>query len=196
MAKKQRKNKAKIKGMKKATVPRGRGRSQRKVAPKTVAAVPQGYQTVNAYLVVRGAAEAMAYYKKAFGAKERLPMPGPDGRIMHAEIAIGSSCVMIGDEMPQMGALAPPSVGGTPVTISLYVPNVDRVFAQAIAAGGKVEMPVADMFWSDRYGRLIDPFGHRWAVATHIEDVSAKEMARRGAEELAKQAQQPRQGAA
>jgi len=196
MAKKPRKNTAKMKGMKKAKVARARGRSPRKAAPKKVAAVPQGYQTVNPYLVVRGAADAIAYYKKAFGAKERLRMPGPDGRVMHAEIAIGSSCVMVGDEMPEVGALAPPSVGGTPVTISLYVSDVDRVFAQAVAAGGKVEMPVADMFWGDRYGRLIDPFGHRWAIATHIEDVSAKEMARRAAEEFAKQARQAQQGAA
>ena len=189
MAKKQRKNKAPTTMTKKANRPRARARAQAQVKPgkPKVAPIPEGYQSVNPYLVVRGAGDAIAFYKKAFGAKERLRMPGPDGRIMHAEIAIGDSCVMVGDEMPQVGALAPPSVGGTPVTIQLYVAHVDRVFAQAIAAGATVEMPVADQFWGDRYGRLVDPFGHKWAVATHIEDVSAKEMARRGAIAMAQQ---------
>jgi uncharacterized glyoxalase superfamily protein PhnB len=173
---------------------RGRAKGRTAAKPKKVTAVPQGYHTVNAYLVVRGAADAIAYYTKAFGAKERLRMPAPDGTIAHAELAIGDSCLMIGDEMPQRGALAPSSVGGSPVTLSLYVPDVDRVFKQAIAAGGKVTMPVADMFWGDRYGQLVDPFGHKWAIATHIEDVSGKEMARRGAEAFAEQAQQGQSG--
>ena len=157
-------------------------------AKKKVSPVPAGYRTVTPYLVCRGASEAIAFYKKAFGAKELLRMGGPGGKVAHAEIRIGDSHVMLGDEMPEMGASAPQTVGGSPVHIFLYLPNVDKVFAQAVAAGAKVEMPPADMFWGDRYCKVSDPFGHKWNMATHIEDVSPKEMARRGAEYAAQQA--------
>jgi uncharacterized glyoxalase superfamily protein PhnB len=147
---------------------------------RRVAPVPPGFHTVTPYLVCRNAADAIAFYKKAFGAKERYRMPGPDGKLMHAEIQIGSSIVMLGDEMPSMGASAPQTVGGTPVQIFLYVPDVDKSHAQATRAGATSEMSPTDMFWGDRYCKLSDPFGHKWSMATHIEDVSPKEMTRRG----------------
>lgn len=161
---------------------------KRAPAKKKVLAVPAGYHTVTPYLVCRGASDAIDFYRKAFNAKETVRMAGPDGKVAHAEIRIGDSFVMLGDEDPQHGARAPQTVGGTPVSIFLYVPNVDKVFSQAVAAGASVDMPLTDMFWGDRYGKLSDPFGHKWALATHIEDVSPKEMARRGAEFAAQQA--------
>jgi len=153
-------------------------------AKKKVAAVPPGYHTVTPVLICRNASGALDFYKRAFGAKERMKMMGPDGKVAHAEIRIGDSLVMVGDEVPQMGASAPETVGGTPVHIFLYVPAVDKVFAQAIAAGATTEMPPTDMFWGDRYCKVADPFGHKWNIATHIEDLSPKEMARRGAEAM------------
>ena len=154
-------------------------------AKKKVLAVPAGYHTVTPYLVCRNAAAAIEFYKKAFGAKEKLRMPGPDGAIMHAEILVGDSHIMLGDENPQMGAQSPQAIGGTPVMVFLYVKDVDALFAKATAAGATVTMPLMDMFWGDRYGKLKDPFGHEWSAATHIEDVSPKEMARRGQEAFA-----------
>lgn len=151
---------------------------------KQVAPVPAGYHTVTPYLICRGAADAMAFYRKAFGAKERMRMDGPDGSIAHAEMQIGGSMIMLGDENPRMGAQSPLSIGGTAVHIFLYLPNVDKAFAQAVAAGAKAEMPPTDMFWGDRYAKLADPYGHKWSMATHMEDVSPKEMARRGAEAM------------
>jgi PhnB protein len=148
---------------------------------KKPAAIPAGYHTVTPYLVCRGASDAIAFYKKAFGAKEMLRMPMPDGKLAHAEVRIGDSVVMLGDESPQMGATAPQTIGGTAVHVFLYVKDVNKAFAQATAAGATVEMPPTDMFWGDRYAKLADPFGHKWSMATHIEDVSPKEMARRGA---------------
>lgn len=158
------------------------------IARKKASPIPQGYHTVTPYLVCHGAAEAIAFYKKAFGAKELLRMPGPDGRLMHAEIKIGDSHVMIGDECPEMGATSPATLKGTAVHLFIYSKNVDKAFAQATAAGATVEMPPMDMFWGDRYCKMADPFGHKWSIATHIEDVSPKEMARRGAEAMAQQA--------
>jgi uncharacterized glyoxalase superfamily protein PhnB len=154
-------------------------RPTRKAAPKKVSAIPAGYHTVTPYIVCRGAADAMAFYTKAFGAKERVRMPGPDGQVMHAEMRIGDSMIMLGDENPQQGATAPQTVGGTAVHIFLYVPNVDKTFAQATAAGATPELAPTDMFWGDRYCKLSDPYGHKWSLATHIEDVSPKEMGRR-----------------
>ena len=133
------------------------------------------------HLVVRGGKNAIAFYKAAFGAKEKMVMPAPDGSVAHAELRIGDSLVMLADEMPAMGASAPPTVGGSPVHIFMYVPNVDKVFDQAVKAGAKVTMPLTNMFWGDRYGKLEDPFGHKWNLATHIEDVSPREMAKRAA---------------
>jgi PhnB protein len=145
----------------------------------SVKAIPDGYYTVTPYLVVNGAAAAIDYYKKAFGAVELVRMPGPGGKIMHAEIKIGNSPIMLGDEAPERDVKGPLSLGGSPVGICLYVPNVDAMFGAAIAAGGKALYPVKDQFYGDRSGTLIDPFGHKWTVATHIEDVSPDEMRKR-----------------
>ena len=145
-------------------------------AKKKVSAVPAGYHTITPYLVCRNASGAMDFYKKAFGAKERYRMLGPDGKIAHAEMTIGSSILMLGDESPQMGASAPETVGGSPVHVFLYLPNVDKTYAQAVSAGATAQMPPTDMFWGDRYGKLEDPFGHHWSVATHIRDVSEEEL--------------------
>jgi PhnB protein len=139
--------------------------------------VPDGYHTVTPYLCVRGAAKALDFYARAFGAQEKVRMPGPDGKVMHAEILIGDSMVMLGDENPQ--AKSPEAFGGTPVSVMLYVPDVDAVFKKATAAGAKTVAPPTDMFWGDRYGRLIDPFGHSWGIATHVEDVTPEEMKKR-----------------
>jgi len=141
--------------------------------------IPDGYRTVTPYLIVRGAAKALDYYAKAFGAKERMRLPTPDGRIAHAEMGIGDCVIMLADEFPEMGAKGPQTIGGTPVGICLYVANVDAQFKQAIAAGGKEERPLQDQFYGDRSGTLIDPFGHKWTLATHIEDVTPEEIGRR-----------------
>jgi PhnB protein len=143
--------------------------------------VPDGYHTVTPYLVVSGAAKAIEFYKKAFGAEELFSMPGPDGRLMHAEIRIGDSVVMLSDESPQMNARSPKALGGTPVNIFLYVEDVDAWFARATSAGCTTEMPPTDMFWGDRFGKLADPFGHSWSMATHKEDVAPEEMGKRAA---------------
>jgi PhnB protein len=143
---------------------------------------PEGYHTVTPYLIVKGASAAMDFYKQAFDAIERMRMAGPDGKIMHAEMEIGSSPVMLADEFPQMGALSPQSIGGSPVFIFLRVENVDEVFQRAVDAGAVAERPVQNQFYGDRSGALRDPFGHRWTISTHIEDVSPAEMQRRMAE--------------
>lgn len=147
-----------------------------------VSPVPPGYHTVTPYLIVEGAASALEFYKQAFGATEVLRLASPDGKIGHAEIKIGDSHVMLADEFPDMGIRGPRAIGGTPVGLALYVPNVDALFAQAIAAGGKIERPIEDQFYGDRSGTLIDPFGHKWTIATHIEDVPQDEVERRFAE--------------
>ena len=164
------------------SAPKKARRAKKKVSP-----IPRGYHTVTPHLVCRGAADAMAFYQKAFGAREIMRMSMPGGGIAHAEMQIGDSRIMLGEEMPQMGAAAPPTIGGSPVNIFLYLKDVDTVFAQAKAAGATVDMPPTDMFWGDRYAKLTDPFGHKWAMATHIEDMSPKEMARRSAEAMSAQ---------
>lgn len=146
-----------------------------------VRAIPEGYHTVTPYLVVRDAARAIDFYKRAFGATEVMRMPGPGGKVMHAEIQIGDSRIMLGDENPQMGAKSPQALNGSPVSLFLYVEDVDAVYKQAVAAGAKQTMPPQDMFWGDRYGKLDDPFGHQWGVATHKEDVAPEEMTKRAA---------------
>lgn len=153
---------------------------------KRVAPVPAGCHTVTPHLVLRDTARALEFYKQAFGAKELSRMTGPDGSVAHAEMRIGDSIIMLGDEMPAMGATAPETVGGSPVQIFLMVPNVDALFDRAVKAGATVQMPMQDMFWGDRYGKLLDPFGHKWSLAMHIEDVSPKEMARRAAKEFSR----------
>ena len=138
--------------------------------------VPDGMHTVTPHLVCAGAADAIEFYKRAFNAVEEGRLPAPNGRIMHAMIRIEGSAVMLVDEMPEWGALGPKSLKGSPVTIHLYVEDVDAFVERAVAAGAKITMPVADQFWGDRYGQLEDPFGHRWSVGTHQRDVSVEEM--------------------
>lgn len=140
--------------------------------------VPEGYHTLTPYFTVRDAARAIEFYKQAFGAQERGVMKGPDGKVMHAELKIGDSIVMLADEFPEFGAVAPESGGSTSMGLHIYVDNVDQAFDRAVKAGAKVEMPVSDQFWGDRYGKLRDPFGHRWSIATHVKDMSADEMKR------------------
>jgi len=148
--------------------------------PKHVRAVPEGCHTVTPYLTVRGADRAIEFYKRAFGAKEQMRMPGPGGNgIMHAELKIGDSRVFLSDEFPDMGCRSPQSLGGTASSLHLYVKDVDAAFKKAVAAGAQVKMPVADMFWGDRYGKLIDPFGHEWGIATHKEDLTPQEISKR-----------------
>jgi uncharacterized glyoxalase superfamily protein PhnB len=139
-------------------------------------------RTVTPHLICAGAAEAIEFYKKAFEAVELMRLPGTQGRIMHACIQIGDSPVMLVDEMPECGALGPKSLRGSPVTVHLNVPDVDRFVARAVAAGARVTMPVADMFWGDRYGRLEDPFGHQWSVASHVRDMTPEEIAQAAAQ--------------
>ena len=138
--------------------------------------IPPGMHTVTPHLIVRGAAKAIDFYTKAFGATEQARLPAPDGSLMHAEIKIGDSHVMLMDENPQWKATGPQTLKGTPVTIHLYVKDADKTFDTAIKAGAKPVMPMADMFWGDRYGVLEDPFGHSWSIATHVKDVSREEM--------------------
>jgi PhnB protein len=144
-----------------------------------VKSVPDGYHTITPYLIINGAAQAIEFYKRAFGAAETVRMPDPKGRIAHAEIKIGDSMIMLADEHHEMGHRGPRTLGGTSVSILLYVPDVDSVFDRAIKAGAKSQRPVADQFYGDRMGTLEDPFGHVWTIGTHIEDVSAEEMKRR-----------------
>ena len=146
--------------------------------------VPPGFNTVSAHLMVRGATEAIEFYKKAFGAEVKGVMPGPGGKVMHAEIRIGDSTVMLNDEFPEMGAKSPATIGGSPVTLHIYTPDCDALWNRAVAAGATVTMPLADMFWGDRYGTLTDPFGHRWSIATHKEDFTPEEMGKRAAEAM------------
>jgi PhnB protein len=146
------------------------------MATQSVNPIPEGMHTVTPHLVCAGAGAAIDFYKKAFGAAETARIPGPGGKLIHASIRIGDSTVMLVDEMPEWGSLGPKALKGTPVVIHLYVDDVDAFTARAIAAGAKVTMPVADMFWGDRYGQLEDPFGHRWSVATHVRDVSPADM--------------------
>ena len=141
--------------------------------------IPKGYHAITPYLSVKGAAGAIAFYKKAFGAKEIMRMPGPRGTIGHAEIQIGDSRIMLADEFPEMNFRSPSSVGGTSVNIHLYVQDVDKVAKKAVAAGAKLLRPVVDQFYGDRSGSLEDPFGHVWHVATHIKDIPMKELKKR-----------------
>jgi PhnB protein len=139
---------------------------------------PEGMHSVTPHLICRGAADAIEFYKKAFGATEQARLPGPDGRIMHAAVKIGDSTVMLVDEMPEWGALSPQSLKGSPVTIHLYVDNADAFVERAVKAGAKVTMPVEDAFWGDRYGKLQDPFGHSWSVAHPVREVSMEDAAK------------------
>jgi len=146
--------------------------------------IPDGYPRVSPSLAVDGAAAAIEFYTSVFGATVRMRMDMPDGKIAHAELAFGDSVVMLGDEVPQMGYHGPKAIGGTPVTLSVYVEDVDATFARAVDAGATVVRPVEDQFYGDRSGQFEDPFGHRWSVATHVEDVSEEEMGRRAREAM------------
>ena len=137
--------------------------------------IPDGMHSLTPHLVCAGAADAIEFYRKAFNAVEEGRIPGPGGKLMHAAVRIGDSVLMLVDENAEYGLLGPKALKGSPVTIHLYVADVDAVVAQAVAAGAKITMPVADMFWGDRYGQLQDPFGHHWSVATHTRDLSAEE---------------------
>ncbi len=141
--------------------------------------IPDGYHSATPYLFVRGAAKAIEFYKQALGARELMRMAMPDGRVGHAEIKVGDSVIMLADEFPEMNALSPQALGGSPVMMHLYVEDVDKVFGQAIEAGAKVERPLKDEFYGDRSGGVVDPFGHRWYIATHIEDIEPEELKKR-----------------
>ena len=138
--------------------------------------IPEGFRTVTPHLVCRGAADAIEFYKNAFGAEEICRMPGPDGKLMHAEVRIGDSVLMLADEFPEWGVSGPQAIGGTPVTVHLYVEDCDAVYNRAVEAGATVAMPLADMFWGDRYGLIEDPFGHRWSIGQRLRDMSLDEI--------------------
>jgi len=143
--------------------------------------IPEGYPEITPYLAVDGANDAIDFYTTVFGARERMRMQGPGGKVGHAELEIGNSLIMLADEFPDMGNRGPKTIGGTPVTISIYVEDVDDVFDRAVAEGATEIRPVENQFYGDRSGQLEDPFGHRWSVATHVEDVPADEMEKRAA---------------
>jgi uncharacterized glyoxalase superfamily protein PhnB len=148
--------------------------------------IPEGYHSLTPHIVVRGAAEAIEFYKKAFGAVELRRSPMPDGKkLIHADLLIGDSHLLLVDDMPEMGCHAPFEPGATPVTLHLFVEDVDAVYERAVAAGARATMPPADMFWGDRYGKLVDPFGHEWSLATHKEDLTPEEMQKRSDEMFA-----------
>lgn len=141
-------------------------------------AIPDGMHTLTPHIVCEGASDAIAFYRKAFNAEELTRLPAPGGKVMHAAIRIGDSVVMLMDDFPEWGSLGPKALKGSPVTLHLYVHDVDAAIKQAVAAGAQVTMPAADMFWGDRYGQVVDPFGHRWSIATHKEDLTPEEIQR------------------
>ena len=147
--------------------------------------IPEGYHALTPSIAVENAAEAIEFYKRAFGATERMRMPGPGDTIAHAELEIGDSVLMLSDPFPQSTVKPPKQLGGTTVGIFLYVEDVDEVARQVVDAGGTITMPIEDQFWGDRFGVVADPFGHQWMIATHVEDVSPQEMAERGKEAMA-----------
>ena len=141
--------------------------------------IPDGYHTATPYLIVNGGARAIEFYKQVFGATELLRMPAPGGKLGHAEIKIGDSNIMLADEFPEMDARGPQAIGGTPVSLMLYFEDCDAVTTRAVASGAKVLRPVQDQFYGDRSGTVLDPFGHKWTIATHKEDLSAEEIRKR-----------------
>ena len=152
-----------------------------------VKAVPEAFHTLTPHLTVRNAKEALEFYKKAFGAEIGQVAYMPDGKVMHASLKIGDSQLMLNDEMPEFGALSPLSMGGnSPVTIHIYAENVDEAFNRAVAAGAKVQMPLMDQFWGDRYGLVTDPYGHKWSLAAHVRDLSPEEIEQGMKEAMAK----------
>ncbi|MDB5345852.1 MAG: hypothetical protein JWP89_4229 [Schlesneria sp.] len=145
----------------------------------SVKPIPAGYHSVTPYLIVSDAARAVEFYQQAFGAVELMRLDGPNGKIMHAEVKIGDSPVMLADEFPEMDAISPQTLKGTPVSLMIYVEDVDARFKQAVAAGAKVQREVQDQFYGDRSGTLVDPFGHVWSLATHVEDVTMEQVKER-----------------
>jgi PhnB protein len=164
----------------------GKKIAAKRTKTRAVRPIPQGHPAVSPYLIVEDATRALEFYRKAFGAKELMRHAGPDGRIGHAEVRIGDSIVMLADEHPEVNARSPKAFGGSPVSLHVYVKDVDAVARQAIAAGAKVVRPVQDQFYGDRNGTLEDPFGHQWHVSTHIEDVSAADLRKRAAAQAGK----------
>lgn len=162
------------------TVARPASRAARKPAPrrarKRVEPVPKAYGSITPGLAVRGGADAIAFYEKAFGAREIYRLPGPGGKVMHAELRFGDSIVMLGDEEPAMGAPSPQTLGGSTAALLFYVPDVDAAYARAVAAGATSVQGPADMFWGDRYAQVRDPFGHRWSIATHVADLTPEQI--------------------
>jgi PhnB protein len=170
--------KKKAKPARKAAKKTAKRAAPKRAAPKKVQPVPPGMRTVTHYMIVESCADALAFYAKAFGAKELMRMPMPSGRIGHAEMKIGDSVVYIADSFPDMGHKDPKALGGSPAHIHLYVKDVNAAWDRAVAAGCTVKMPLADMFWGDRYGQVTDPFGHVWSMAQHVKDLSPAEMAK------------------
>ena len=153
-----------------------------------VKAVPEGTHTITAHLIARDGDKAVEFYKKAFGAEVKDVHHSPDGKVMHAELRIGDSKLLLADEFPEFGSKSPQSLGGSPVVLNIYVEDVDALFNRAVAAGATVTMPLANQFWGDRYGQVVDPFGHHWALGAHIEDVAPDELARRASAVMAEMA--------
>ena len=163
-----------------------RKKTGRNLAPKSqkkkVSAIPNGYHSITPYLIVNQASKAIEFYKKVFGAKEAMRMSKPDGKIGHAELRIGDAKIMLADEFPEMDARSPNAFGGSPVGIHLYIKNVDAVIEKALSKGAKLLRPAETMFYGDRSGAIEDPYGHKWYVSTHVEEVSPKEMKKRAAQ--------------
>lgn len=153
--------------------------------------MPEGFHTVTPHLVCKNAGKAIDFYKKAFGAEDVRISLMSDGSVMHAELKIGDSIIMLGEEFPDWKVLSPLSLGGTPAVIHIYTNDADALFQKAVAAGATVAMPIMDQFWGDRYGQIVDPFGHKWSIATHIEDVSEEELEKRGRAAMEQMAKQP-----
>ncbi|MCI0615489.1 VOC family protein [bacterium] len=147
--------------------------------PQKVKAIPDGFHTITPHLTVKNGAQAIEFYKKAFGAEVLRAVNGPDGSLMHADLRIGDSMLMLNDEFPAWQVVGPQTLGGTPVTVHVYVQDADAAFKRAIDAGCTVKMPLMDQMWGDRYGQLVDPFGHQWSIATHIEDPTPEEIQKR-----------------
>lgn len=173
--------KKKVSSKTKPKATKAKTKAKKTIAKKKVLSTPKGYNTITPYLIVDNATNALEFYKKVFGAKEKMRMEKPNGQIGHSEIQIGDSKIMLADEFPEMGARSPKIFGGTPVSIHFYTKNVDEVIKHAIDAGATLLMPVDNMFYGDRSGSVEDPFGHRWYISTHIEDVTPAMMKKRAA---------------
>jgi len=162
------------------------------MSKKSTQRIPEGQHGVIPHLIVKNGAAAIDFYKKAFGAEELVRMPGPDGKsVGHSHLRIAGGHVFLADEFPGGGCRAPTSIGGTSVSLHMYVEDVDKAFDRAVKAGAKVMMPLADMFWGDRFGKLADPYGHEWSLASHVEDVPPEEMKKRGEKAMAEMAKKP-----